>query len=104
MLMKTQPLVTCWYIREAAIPSDLSDIIDFPQFWNFIAQHMIVRCLAKEIGNPRLTTEQATLDVMREQVVSTLADQVPDQDDTIEMDSSFYEDSGIGMGTGTGDY
>ena len=91
-LTVTEPTVLCWYIRSAAIPATESDLIDFPEFWNFIAQHMIVQCLAKEIGNPRLQIEDARLKELREQVQSTLANMVPDQDDTVERDVSSYQE------------
>lgn len=92
----TEPRVLCWYIRSAAIPATESDLIDFPEFWNFIAQHMIVQCLAKEIGNPRLVIENDRLKELREQVLSTLANMVPDQDDTVERDVSSYQEQYTG--------
>jgi hypothetical protein len=85
-----QPRLLVWYIRRANVPVATTDIVDFPEFWNFVAQHMIVECLAKELGNIRLPKEQAKLDDMRAQVLSTLSNMVPDQEDEIEQDLSSY--------------
>lgn len=84
------PALLVWYIRSVSIPSDSTDLIDFPEFWPFIAQHMIVECLKKEIGNPRVDKEEKKLEQMRVQVLDTLSNMVPDQDDTIEKDLEAY--------------
>jgi hypothetical protein len=92
----TQNKLTLWYIRKASIPSLITDSIDVPEFWNFISQYVIVECLKKELGNPRLTEEKAKLEFLRAQMHETLAEMVPDQDDGIEKDLEFYYDMGIG--------
>jgi hypothetical protein len=92
---------TCviWYIRRASVPVATTDYIDFPEFWHFIAQHMIVECLKKEIGNPRLTPEMAKLEVLTAQVHATLSDMTPDGEDMLEMDTSSYDEQGsLGYG------
>lgn len=90
----TEPRLICWYIRSVSIPSVGTDYIDFPEFWHFIAQHVVVNCLKKEIGNSRLAVEIETLKELKEQMHSTLANMVPDQDDEIEKDVSHYNDMG----------
>lgn len=97
-LTATEARVLLWYIRRAKVPAVATDLIDMPEFWNFVAQHMIVECLKKELGNPRLPDEKEKLMQMREQVISTLANMVPDQDDTIEKDVSHYEDMDVSGG------
>ena len=94
------PRVICWYIRKASVPVASTDYIDFPEFWPFIAQHMIVECLKKELGNPRLTAELQKLDQLNKQVLETLSNMVPDQQDTIEKDLSMYQE----QNTDSGDY
>jgi hypothetical protein len=94
----TGQLLTCWYIRDAKVPTGVNDLIDFPEFWNFIAQHMIVQCLSKELGNPRIAVEQAKLLAMKEQVIATLSNRVPDQDDRMEADTSSYQEQYLGDG------
>ncbi len=91
----TDPRLKVWYVRRAKIPTDVGDYIDFPEFWPFVAQHMIVECLKKELGNPRLAAEEAKLEALRVQVSETLSNMVPDQDDTIEKDISLYEDMNL---------
>lgn len=91
----TASRVLCWYIRRVNIPTATTDVIDFPEFWNFVAQHAIVECLKKELGNPRLQSEMDKLKDMREQVLETLANMVPDQEDLIEKDMSAYSDQGV---------
>jgi hypothetical protein len=81
-----------WYIRSVSIPTAATDYIDFPEFWHFVAQHVIVKCLRKEIGNPRLQTEMLILDQVKAQVLETLSNMVPDQNDELEKDTSIYED------------
>jgi hypothetical protein len=90
----TEPRILCWYIRSVSIPQSNADFIDFPEFWYFIAQHVVVNCLKKEIGNPRLAVEIEALKELKQQMHDTLANMVPDQDDEIEKDVSHYNDMG----------
>lgn len=89
-LTVSEPRLLVWHIRRANVPAASSDIVDFPEFWNFVAQYMIVECLAKELGNPRLPLEQKKLEDIRKQVLETLSNMVPDQEDEIEKDLSSY--------------
>jgi len=86
-----EPRVQLWYIRNVDIPTVATDYIDFPEFWHFVAQHVIVNCLNKEIGNPRIAAETQKLEDYRNQMLETLANMVPDQDDEIEQDLSFAD-------------
>jgi hypothetical protein len=88
----TEPRLLCYYIRSAFIPTLSTDYIDYPEFWNFITQHVIVECLKKELGNPRIADEKIKLDELRQQMIETLTDKVPDQEDEIEKDISAYDD------------
>lgn len=96
----TEPRVLIHYIRDAAVPAESSDLIDFPEFWTFVAQHMIVECLAKELGNPRIQREEAKLEALRQQVIDTLSEMTPDQDDKIEKDVGSYYDQDLGLSSG----
>lgn len=87
----TEPRVQLWYIRNVDIPDADTDTIDFPEFWHFIAQHIIVNCLKKETGNPRIEVELQTLEQYRTQMLETLSNMVPDQDDKIEQDLSYAD-------------
>lgn len=87
----TEPKLQIWYIRNVAIPADETDTIDFPEFWHFVAQHVIVNCLKKEVGNSRIQVELQTLEEYRKQMLETLSNMVPDQDDLLEQDLSFAD-------------
>jgi hypothetical protein len=89
----TEPRVQVWYIRNVDIPDANSDYIDFPEFWHFVAQHVIVNCLNKEVGNPRAQAETMRLEEYRKQMIETLSNMVPDQDDEIEQDLRFVDGS-----------
>jgi hypothetical protein len=66
-------------------------LIDIPQFIEFVMQWMKCRCLEKE-GDPRLTGATATLEHLRKQMVDSLTQAVPDNDDTIQGDFSIYSE------------
>jgi len=91
-----EPKLIVWFIRRVSIPKVADDPIDIPEFWNFITQHVIVECLKKELGNPRMASEKEKLEQLRQQMVDTLSDMVPDQDDEIQKDMDFYYDSYVG--------
>ena len=57
-----------------------------------IEQFAKVECLKKEIGNPRYAPEVKRLREVKEEMISGLANMVPDQDDAIEKDDSLYKD------------
>jgi hypothetical protein len=88
----TEPRILVWYIRNASVPTSTTDLIDFPEFWHFIAQFMVVNCVKKEVGNPRLQIEVETLLEIKKQMLETLSNMVPDQDDKVEQDLSSYMD------------
>lgn len=94
----TEDRLIIWYIREADVPSATTDTIDVPEFWNFVAQYVLVECLKKELGNPRLAIEETKLEKLRIQMMETLANMVPDQDDEIEQDFDAYYDMNLGEG------
>lgn len=89
-----EPRVQVWYIRHVQIPTATTDYIDIPEFWHVVAQHIVVNCLKKEIGNPRLSIEQISLESMQKQMTETLTNMVPDGDDEIEPDYGHYIEQG----------
>ena len=66
-------------------------LIDIPEFATFIMQWVKCRCLKKE-GDPRLKEEAELLVQQKKQMVDTLTQMIPDDDDKIYMDLSFYDD------------
>lgn len=83
--------ITVWYIRNAQRLTTDSSICDIPEFINFIYQYMKVRVYEKEL-NPNKDAAVAILQQQRELMQGTLASMVPDADNTIEMDLSYYEE------------
>jgi len=81
-----------YYIREANRITGDTSIVDAFEFDEFVVQHMIVSCLGKEVGNPRLPLEQARLADLQQQMISTLTEMVPDQRNEIEPDFSFEKE------------
>lgn len=82
-------LMTLWYIRNAARIEEETDVIDIPEFINFIYQYMRWRCYEKE-GHPNTQEALAALERQRTLMVQTLSEMVPDNTGNIEQDMSFY--------------
>lgn len=78
-----------WYLRAANKIAAVTDLCDIPQFSNFVMQYMKVRCYEKE-GNPAFDSATARLEMLRKTMINTLSNKVPDDDDTIIKDMSFY--------------
>lgn len=88
----TDPDCLLFYIRNAAKPTADTDVIDIPEWGMLVQQYVVVDCLSKEPNNPRFPKEMATLERMIEDAESTLADMVPDQNDSVEIDNSIYQE------------
>lgn len=72
--------------------SQLDTVLDIPEFTTFVIDFMKAKCLAKD-GDPRYTEQVAALENQRKMMVDTLTQQVPDDDDFIVPDMSFYNQS-----------
>lgn len=80
------------YISIAANQSIVDNtLIDIPEFTKFVIQWAKCRCFEKE-GDPRLSGATETLTQQREQMVSTLTEAQPDDQNTIEADMSAYNE------------
>lgn len=80
-----------WFIRQANRFVSGSDVLDIPEAANYVMQYMKTRCYEKE-GHPMYGAAVAALAQAREDLEGDLAEMVPDADDSVEMDVSFYED------------
>jgi hypothetical protein len=99
--VETGPLLQIWYLRSIGLvplvsagsqaASDAA-LIDVPEFYNFILHYMKAKCLEKD-SDPRLETALVALEHQRKMMVDTLTQMIPDDDDTIAPDLSFYWDS-----------
>jgi len=85
------PYVTIWYIREPKKVTDGTSLVDVPEFYYFITQYVKWKVYSKET-HPNTTMEYQELERVRALMIQTLEDRVPDEDNKIEMDLSFYEE------------
>jgi hypothetical protein len=92
--------LTLWYLRNAnrvpliadgSLAATEAAKIDIPEFVNFVIQWMKVRCYEKDM-DPRLEAAISVLQQQRKMMVETLTGMVVDDDDTIPMDTSFYDE------------
>lgn len=84
-------VITLWFIRNAKQLTTGSDVLDIPEFANFIISYVKCRILQKD-GDARIEVEAAALSQQRTLMVDTLAEMVPDEDNTIPPDLSHYEE------------
>lgn len=87
--------VTRWYIRNAKVLVNDSDVCDIPEFINYIIQYTKMRCYEKE---GHVTTLKAIDDTEKEKqlMIQTLTNMVDDEDTEIRKDLSFYDDFDMG--------
>lgn len=70
----------------------LNTVIDIPEFATFIIDFVKFKCLLKDT-DPRLPDQQAIMQSQRKMMVDSLTEQVPDDDNQILPDMSFYTHS-----------
>jgi len=80
------------YIKNAKQLSSDSDVLDIPEFEQFIIDFARYRVLQKEVGNPMIQTVGADLDRTREIMVATLQESVPDGNNEVELNTDMYSD------------
>lgn len=83
--------VTIWFIRNAREITLDADLVDVPEAHKFILQHIKLRCYEKE-GSQQQNKAQQDLERERKLLVDSLSAMVPDEDNYMQMDTSFYED------------
>lgn len=83
--------IRLWYIRNAERVSALTDLVDIPEFIQFIFAYMRVKIARKELS-PLLVSYQEGLERQRELMRRTLSEMIPDEEERIDMDLSFYND------------
>jgi len=86
----TEPTaIKIWYIRDANKLAVDSDICDIPEFYPFVVQYVKVMVYEKEM-HPNLDKAVAKLEKLTAKMRSTLAEMVPDEDNTVNPDLSHY--------------
>ena len=86
--------VTIWYLRDIAMIDSDSDYVDkdIPECLNFIYAYVKAQCLKKENGGIMPDDARASLEQQRKLLVDTLTNMIPDDDNEIIKDMSFYEE------------
>lgn len=87
----TNSNITMWYIRNAKRFTADTDVCDIPEFSNVLVQFVRWKCLNKE-GHPDTVQAASDLDRMRQEMVDTLTARVPDEDNFVLKDTTFYRD------------
>lgn len=84
---------TVWFSMEVEATSAIvnASLIDIPEFIGFILQYVKCKALTKE-GDPRAVEEKLDLKEKREQMIATLAESVPDDNNEVEKDFSHYQE------------
>jgi hypothetical protein len=84
--------IKIYYLREAKQLSSDSDVLDIPEFVDFVVLFARYEALKKELGNPLAGPTKEQLEMKREQMVNTLINRFPDGDSSIIQDTGIYED------------
>ena len=81
------------YIRNAGTLAEDDDTIDIPIADNFIKQYIKDKMQVKELGPGGFNWPSPALESERRLLIEALNQMIPDENNDIEMDMSFYEDS-----------
>lgn len=84
--------IDMYYIRRAKQLVLDADIIDIPEFEDFVVLYARRECLKKRMIASMLEECKAELAAEARLVVDTLESMIPDEDNNIKIDVSFYED------------
>lgn len=85
-------VVDILYVRNASLIEDDDDIIDIPIADNFIKQYIKDKMLEKELGPGAIRWPTSSLQSERRLLVEALNQMIPDENNDLEVDLSFYED------------
>lgn len=81
-----------YYLRNASEVIDDDSIIDMPEASGFIMQHIKDSCMNKEMGSLYQAPPSAALEKQRGLMLMALGTMIPDEDNLVEQDTSFYLD------------
>jgi hypothetical protein len=83
--------VTIWFIGNANELALDADVMNIPEAVHFVMAHMKLRCAQKE-SHPGQIQAAQELERQRQLLVDTLTAMVPDDDNKVLIDQSFYDD------------
>ena len=92
------------YIRNAKQLVNLTDVLDIPEYEQYIIDFARRRVLQKEVVNPMLTTVTEDLINTESLMVDTLQESVPDGNNEMSLDTSAYDEQGDYGYDGEGEY
>jgi hypothetical protein len=84
-------IVKVWFIRNAKQLAAGADILDIPEFANFVMSYVRFKIMKKD-GDARVEIEAQELQAQRQLMIDTLTEMVPDEDNEIIPDLSHYEE------------
>jgi len=84
--------VTIYFLREAQEIIDDTSIVDIPEGNQYIIQHIKDACANKEMGTMYSAPPSPALERKEKNFISAISDMVPDEDNKIRPDFSFYHD------------
>lgn len=90
--------IVIWFIRNVTkmtTSTAATNVCELPEFVNFLLQHCKCRIYEK-MGNPNLPNALEEFKAIKQLMVETLQEMVPDANSIVEPDVSFYEDSYLG--------
>lgn len=82
-----------WFIREVSEVALSTDVIDIPEFINFIYAFVKGKCKQKENAGVMPADAAQEIEQQRGMMTSTLSNRVPDDDNEVTKDISFYQES-----------
>jgi hypothetical protein len=89
--------ISVWYIGNATRITATSDTVNIPEAINFLLAAVKLECLRRE-GNPMQASMEAEKERQKMLLVDTLTEIVPDDDNEIIPDLSFYNEFDINQG------
>jgi len=81
-----------WYIRNAKQLSADSDVTDIDEFSRFLVQYAKTKVYLKD-GDPRADDSKVLEEQYKREMILSLSDMTPDDNNELEMDLDHYEDS-----------
>jgi hypothetical protein len=81
-----------WYIRNAKQLAVDTDVCDIDEFERYVIQSVKTECFFKD-GDPRAVQSKQLEEQLKQDMINTLSNMVPDNNTEIPMDFSFYADA-----------
>jgi len=85
-------VIMATYIKDAKQLSSDSDVLDIPEFEQFVIDFARHRILQKEVGNPMIQTVKEDLERNRQLMIDTLQESIPDGNNEVDLNMDMYKD------------